>query len=345
MPETREEPWLDAPPLVWRRQDMSEGRSLPAGVLREPGLRVACLPYVSANGDDHARTRQLSTGSLRTLRETYWEPGLRDALRRRLDRRMRITRLEGDTLLLGAHYTDCENYFHFWVDAMCDLWFLKRSGVDVSAARHVLMPWSGVSWQREIAAMCGIAPERIVALSSADGFELECGHVPLRIKGGTRNHDWIVQAMREIAGWQPPEPAPQGTGRRIYVTRAGAIRRPLANEAAVRDVLLSLGFEVVDCARLSVEEQRRLFAGAAFVVAPHGAGLTNIAWARAGTRLVELMPRAHANPCFHDMARQAGLAYGVVPSVAEDEGTDPIFAGYAVDPAHVAAVVRAMLDG
>ncbi|MCA1242340.1 glycosyltransferase family 61 protein [Stappia stellulata] len=343
MPEMREEARLGVPPLVWRREAMSGASLAPAGVLVEPGLRVACLPYASANGDHHARTRRLSSAGLRSLRETHPDPALRAALRRRLDPRMRIVRLDGDTVLLGAHFTDCENYFHFWVDAMCDLWFLKQCGLDWSAVRHVLMPWSGTGWQREIAALCGISPERVVPLSSADGFVLERGHVPLRIKGGTRNHDWIVRAMREISGWRAPEAAQPG--RRIYVTRAAAVRRPLRNEAAVRDVLAPFGFEIVDCAGLSVAEQRAVFASAQIVVAPHGAGLTNVVWARPGTGLIEFMPRAHANPCFVDMAAQAGLAYGVVPSIVEDDGVDPIFAGYAVDPGHVAAQVRAMLDG
>jgi capsular polysaccharide biosynthesis protein len=343
MPETREEARLDVPPVVWRREDMSGARLTPAGVLVEPGLRVSSLPYVSANGDVHARTRQLSSARLRTLHETHRERGLRAALRRRFDARMRVTRLEGDTVLLGAHYTDCENYFHFWTDAMCDLWFLKQCGLDWSSVRHVLMPWSGVGWQREIAALCGIAPERIVALSSADGFVLERGHVPLRIKGGTRNHTWIVQAMREISGWRPPET--DTVGRRIYVTRRGAVRRPFANEEEVLKVLAPFGFEVVDCAGLSVAGQRALFATAEIVVAPHGAGLTNIVWARPGTKLIELMPRGHANPCFMDLASQAGVAYGVVPSTVEEDGMNPIYAGFGVDPADVAVLVGQMLDG
>ncbi|MBL6432313.1 MAG: glycosyltransferase family 61 protein, partial [Alphaproteobacteria bacterium] len=247
MPEMREEARLGVPPLVWRREAMS-GRAL-----RRPGPcrtgPARCLPAVcERERRPSRRTRRLSSAGLRSLRETHPDPALRAALRRRLDPRMRIVRLDGDSVLLGAHFTDCENYFHFWVDAMCDLWFLKQCGLDWSSVRHVLMPWSGIGWQRDIAALCGISPERVVPLSSADGFVLERGHVPLRIKGGTRNHDWIVRAMREISGWRAPEAAQPG--RRIYVTRAGAVRRPLRNEAAVRDVLAPFGFEIVDCAGL-----------------------------------------------------------------------------------------------
>jgi len=338
---TWEDACLDVAPLVWRREDLTRARRGPAGILVEPGLRVASWPYADESRDRHARVRTLSSAHLRTLHETDWRAGLRPALRRRCDPRLRVLALDGDVILLGAHYVDCDNYFHVWVDTMCDLWFLKECGLAPSSVRHVLMPWSGVGWQREIAELCGIPLERIVPLSSADGFVAERGHVPLRIKGGTRNPDWIVRAMREISGWRCPEPGE--SGRRIYVTRRGAARRPLANEDEVLDSLAPFGFEVVDCAGMSVADQRRLFASADMIVSPHGAGMTNLAWARPGTRLIEFMPRAHANPCFLDLASQAGVVYGVVPSTVEDEGLTPLHAGFAVDPGHVVTLVRDML--
>ncbi len=41
---------------------------------------------------------------------------------------------------------------------------------------------------------------------------------------------------------------------------------------------------------LSLAEQIRLFAGAGTVVAPHGAGLANLAYMPAGGRVVEFLP-------------------------------------------------------
>ncbi|SDU29372.1 Protein of unknown function [Stappia sp. ES.058] len=342
-PDVWEESSLNVPPVVWRREDMRLAGRGPAGVLVERGLHISSLPHVNADRDEHARWLRLSDARLRTVRQAHWRLGLRATVQRRLSAKMRVEKLDGDAILLGAYYPDCKNYFHFWVDTMCDLWFLKQCGLDLSSVRHVLMPWSGVGWQREIVAMCGIPEARIVPLSSADGFVLETAHLPVRIKGGSRNPDWIVSALREVSGWRPPERV--GPARRLYVTRGGAMRRPFANETEVLDVLTPLGFDVIDCATLSVADQRHLFATAEIVVAPHGAGLTNIAWARAGTKLIEFMPRAHANPCFLDLASQAGVVYRNVPSAVQDERADPLFAPFSVDPGHVAIVLREMLAG
>lgn len=334
---------LDVPPLVWRREDMTGAQRGAAGVLVEPGLRISSLPFANPDQDADARLIRLSGSGLRTLCETHWNPSLRPALRRSLDPRMKLARLDGETILLGAYYADCRNYFHFWIDAMCDLWFLRQCGLDLSSVAHVLMPWNGAGWQVEIARLCGLPLERIVPLSSADGFVLEKAHVAVRTKGGTRNHDWLVQAVREVSGWQPPARGP--SGRRIYVMRRGTVRRPLLNEAEILGILAPYDFEIIDCAQMSVADQRRCFAEAEAIVAPHGAGLTNIVWARPGARLIEFMPRAHANPCFMDLAAQAGLIYRNIPSTAEVSGVDAIYAGFAVDPAHLAATLREVLDG
>ena len=47
---------------------------------------------------------------------------------------------------------------------------------------------------------------------------------------------------------------------------------------------------------MSVAEQVELFVYADVVVAPHGAGLTNLLFCREGTRIVEIFPPTYINP-------------------------------------------------
>ena len=53
-------------------------------------------------------------------------------------------------------------------------------------------------------------------------------------------------------------------------------------------MLINLGFEIIYAEELKFSEQVDLFSEASFVVAPHGAGLTNICFMEKGTRLVEI---------------------------------------------------------
>jgi hypothetical protein len=84
--------------------------------------------------------------------------------------------------------------------------------------------------------------------------------------------------------------------RRLYITRRLATMRRILNEGALVAGLRSCGFEPITLEKLSLAEQFHCFATAEAVVAPHGAGLTNLLHAPAGCRVVELFPAA---PAFH----------------------------------------------
>ena len=58
--------------------------------------------------------------------------------------------------------------------------------------------------------------------------------------------------------------------------------RRVENEAELLAALEPLGFEAIDPGALSPAEQVRAFAEAECIVGPHGAGLTNLAFASAG---------------------------------------------------------------
>ena len=85
-------------------------------------------------------------------------------------------------------------------------------------------------------------------------------------------------------------PADVSRPRRIYVSRRQAAHRKILNEDQLMQSLRSLGFVAVALESLSLAEQYKLFATAEVVVAPHGAGLTNLIYAPAGCLLVELFP-------------------------------------------------------
>jgi capsular polysaccharide biosynthesis protein len=74
-------------------------------------------------------------------------------------------------------------------------------------------------------------------------------------------------------------------GLRIYISRAKAVRRRVLNEAEVVACLTKHGFQIVQLETLPVEEQVCLLHQAEYIVAPHGAGLTNILFAEHATIL------------------------------------------------------------
>eukprot|EP00947_MAST-08B_sp_MAST-8B-sp1_P000462 g462.t1 len=75
----------------------------------------------------------------------------------------------------------------------------------------------------------------------------------------------------------------------------------------------SRGLRVFDASGLSMAAQAELFAGARVILGPHGAGLTNMLFAPAGTQVIELPMRPHVNRCFGYLAHALGHRYWVVP--------------------------------
>ena len=64
------------------------------------------------------------------------------------------------------------------------------------------------------------------------------------------------------------------------------------DEAALMTALRPFGYQMVTLGTATIEQQIALFAGATHIVAPHGAGLTNIVFAQPETTLVEIFPRS-----------------------------------------------------
>lgn len=100
--------------------------------------------------------------------------------------------------------------------------------------------------------------------------------------------------------------APAKSRRRIYLTRRDATQRRLLNEAEIVDFLQSEGFEIVCPGDLSLAEQITLFQGVDVVVAPHGAGLSNMVFAPLGATLVEFFGTNYINGCYWALANICG---------------------------------------
>lgn len=111
-------------------------------------------------------------------------------------------------------------------------------------------------------------------------------------------------ARRVVTTFLPETPRPW---RHIYVRR-GNHYRGLLNEAAVEELLLDRGFEVVLLDGLSLSAQVRLFRQAATIIAPTGAALTNILWSQPGTRVCTLSAQHDAMPT--EIWEQVGAASG-----------------------------------
>jgi hypothetical protein len=130
-----------------------------------------------------------------------------------------------------------------------------------------------------------------------------------------------------------------GDGR-LYVSRRDASRRRVVNETDLLRPLLARGFEIVSLDGRSFADQVDLFRSAAVVVAPHGAGLTNLLFTGAGTRVLELQERGAERPHFRRLAAAVGAEYRSVACVPDPRRPRDMV----VDVTSALAVLNDLLD-
>ncbi|MEE3627363.1 glycosyltransferase family 61 protein [Nitrospirillum sp. BR 11752] len=108
----------------------------------------------------------------------------------------------------------------------------------------------------------------------------------------------------------------QGTqvvqGQRLYLSRADADTRRLANEDELSGLLDQHGFKTVFTNGMSLADQAHLFSSAEVVMGVKGAALTNLLFCAPEATAICLSPGDFVDPFFWDIAGQMGMAYAEV---------------------------------
>lgn len=78
------------------------------------------------------------------------------------------------------------------------------------------------------------------------------------------------------------------SNRKIYISRQRARQRRFVNEDELIPIIRHHGFEIVFAEDLTFSEQAKLFGQATCILGVHGAGLTNMIFAKPGTKVLEI---------------------------------------------------------
>ena len=177
-------------------------------------------------------------------------------------------------------------YYHWMFDILPRLELIRRSEIKFKDIDWFVVNSLSKPYQQETLKLLGIPTEKIIESdrhSHIQASELIVPSFPGYL-------DWVpegtVKFLRQT--FLPQINLTQNKSDRIYVSRAKAKNRRLVNEAEVSQLLDKLGFVTVFLEEMSLLEQVALFANAKIIVAPHGSGLTNLAFCSPNTKVVEL---------------------------------------------------------
>jgi capsular polysaccharide biosynthesis protein len=101
----------------------------------------------------------------------------------------------------------------------------------------------------------------------------------------------------------------RGASRRLYISRGSAGYRRVLNETDVVRLLDQFGFEEAKFETMTVRQQAATMASSEVIVAPHGGGLSNLVFCRAGTKVIEIFSPELVAGYFWKVSAQLGLDY------------------------------------
>jgi capsular polysaccharide biosynthesis protein len=300
-------------------------RDVPARVSGETfvaTLSDCCVvPYVD-EADEFWVGVLNARGKAVKLREFHFREGHARVLR---GARSRV-RLEKATWVTERVY---HNYSH-WFTAHLPKLLLLRSR---DALGDVLLPEQRPGFVDASLRMAGIELERFRTFDARAVLQIDA----LTLLGTDRFRPELLRQVRDAM----PRLAEQPPHRRVFVSRAAASRRRLTNEDDVWAILERAGFERVRMESLSFADQVRLMQETAVLVAPHGAGLTNILFCAPGTHVVELADFGFPNPNFYAVGAAMSHHYWLLAARA-DPDAHPVHRDLWMNPERIETLLAAL---
>jgi hypothetical protein len=247
----------------------------------------------------------------------------------------RPVQLRGSCLSLGSDFAK-GNYGHFLLDCLSRVEIFRRAGGRLEEIDHFFLPKPPSRTARRIVETMGIPAVKCVW---AEDSSWVCADVLIATSfpGLRRNYpDWLPASLQQ---YFPDRAAPAA---KVYVPRTGV--RKAINEAELIAIAGEFGFEVYDFEQCP--EEPEFFSTVSAVVGAHGAGLTNLAFCKPGTQVLELIPSDHVHPYFYSLADSARLDYHCL--MGKSQGSRPPDAfgpspfDFHVDPVEFRSALDAM---
>ena len=231
------------------------------------------------------------------------------------------------------------NYYHWLIEALPRLDLYERSGIAIDRFYTPIQ----TRFQRETLALLGIPRERIVPATRH--AHLAPARLVVSSFHGSLSRaktDFLFRRLTaDVGPWAGPAP-------RIFISRRGP--RSIVNEREVLRALRPLGFERLRLEGMPLAEQIAVFSRAECVIGPHGAGLTNLAFCRSRTQVIEIGTPYRPWACFYEIAHHRELDYHLhMASPTRIRHFNPQTAvgdsDLRVDPLELRGVVESLLSG
>jgi len=177
-------------------------------------------------------------------------------------------------------------FYHWLYQLLPRIELIRRAGIALDGVDYFLVNDLAGRYKLETLQAIGIGRDKLLLSSELRYVQVRELIAPSVVLRAGCYPEWMRSFLRRT--FLSETDAVRNAAKRLYLSRGEAKYRRVLNEDAVCDVLRQYGFEIVRLEALPFSGQARLLSEAAVVVAPHGAGLSNVVFCAPGTKVIEI---------------------------------------------------------
>ncbi len=219
-----------------------------------------------------------------------------------------LHKLKGTVAFLSVKFgAGC--YYHWMFDMVARISLLYQSSIDISSIDKFIVNKIQTKFHQETIKKLGIPQNKIIESCNYPHIQTDKLIVPsIPYSSGFRRTKRGCESLKNMF-LSPQISSSSFYPERIYISRSQAVKRRVVNEEAVVKLLEKFGFQTIILESFSIEEQALYLANAVVVIAPHGAGLTNILFCNPGTKIIEFFAPEYILVCYWLISNICGLEH------------------------------------
>ncbi|TDO23147.1 glycosyltransferase family 61 protein [Pedobacter duraquae] len=217
-----------------------------------------------------------------------------------------LATLDGITISLLAPGAEL-GFYHFLFESLSKM-HLFSDVMDV--ANHILINGPEASWKQKWLVRAGVDLKRVIWIDSHAHYKCEQLIFTNKLVNDQMINQWCVKGLRQLFCVENIVTDPLAS-RSIWITRHGSGSREIIWED--RFLRQFPDIDRIDLSILTAEETIKTMQEASVVIAPHGAGLSNIYLCRPDTEVIELYPDNYPfQPCYDRLSSTCKLKHRIM---------------------------------
>jgi len=193
--------------------------------------------------------------------------------------------VEEDVVFVNFPHLEC--YEHWLYCLLPRFWYLDE--FPELAELPIVMTPLHCKYEIEYLNMLGIGDKyRFIFHDKSMALRLKKAYFPTQVERPHHTEPVVNWLRSKFLSHAAPVPEGYEDGL-YYLTRKGAVSRGVVEEPQILDYVGAYGFKALAWTDFSVKEQIALAANARAVIGPHGSNFSNLAFARPGCSLLEVV--------------------------------------------------------